>query len=163
MFSPSPNFAKASGSWGPPTFLPAARVSAQTLASAASLSLHTSGGTPTAARSLLCTARKLWASTTVAFLALLFCWSVFSVLLFCVGCPTPVLLVFCCCGCPNPVLLVVGCCGCSNPVLLVGGCCCGCPNPVLLVGGCCCGCPNPVLLVGGCCCGCRITVLLIGG
>src|SRR5690348_6235146 len=71
MFSPSPSVPRCSMSWGPQQFLPAARVWAQTLASAASLSLHTSGGTPTAARSLLCSARILSASTPCEFPVLL--------------------------------------------------------------------------------------------
>src|SRR5688500_15068282 len=45
--------------------------SAQAWAPAARLSLHTSGGTPTAARSLLCTARMLLAQSALIFPVLL--------------------------------------------------------------------------------------------
>ncbi|HVD20364.1 MAG TPA: hypothetical protein VNB95_00300 [Nitrososphaera sp.] len=56
MFSPGPEWTIS--------FI-VARCSAQAWALAASVSLHTSGGTPTAARSLLCTARMLLAQSAL--------------------------------------------------------------------------------------------------
>src|SRR6476620_3002476 len=69
MLSPSPSDARCSVSCA---IWPVVAIwSAQTWASAASLSLHTSGATPTAARSLLCTARMALTSSSVNFPVLL--------------------------------------------------------------------------------------------
>src|SRR3954454_15183786 len=66
-FSPTPFGLLASWANSPVV----ARWSAQALAPAARSTLHTSGGTPTAARSLLCTARILLAKSAVFSVLLL--------------------------------------------------------------------------------------------
>jgi hypothetical protein len=80
-----------------------ARCSAQLLASAASLSLQTSGGTPTAARSLLWISRKVLAISAV-FSVLLAPCAAFPLLSCCalpvllLSCAFPLLLLSCFCG-----------------------------------------------------------------
>ncbi|MFZ0223403.1 MAG: hypothetical protein WAM42_17105 [Candidatus Nitrosopolaris sp.] len=111
----------------------AARCSAQALAPAASVTFHTSGGTVTLARALLCTARMLVAKSAVAFPVLLLGVDPLGNVAFVVDPLGDVALLL---SCAFPVLLL----SCAFPVLLL--CCCA--FPVLLL-----SCPFPVLLL--CC------------